>query len=345
MANPNDVTIADVARVASVSRSTVSRILNGKPDVSPETRQRVQRVIAEMGFRPHALAKRLATGKSHTIALLHPFERPSPRSIRRISLLQEFIIGAAIAAEEQGYFLNIVTSPVTPDHLLDLYRGVQVDGVVLMEIFLHDWRVEALCKSGHPFVMIGRRADNDGLSYVDVDFDSAIRAICDHLIDLGHRQIGFLGFPDSLRQAGYGPAYRTHASYVQAMNRHGLPPIYREVNFNVDDGSEATLALLDEYPSLTAIIPGGVLPGVVINALRQRGYRVPEDFSVAGLTGDSFAETVTPPLTAVNFPSFEMGYQATSILIKKLEQTPVSANQVLLSPPLTVRESTGPARR
>src|SRR5512138_2422260 len=124
----NEVTIFEVAQAAGVSITTVSRILNNKPDVSKATRQRVQQVIEALGYTPHAHAQRLAARKSRTIALLFPLERA-------VSLLElDFIVGAAAAAGEENFFFNFMTAPITKSSLFGLYRSVQVDGIILMEI-------------------------------------------------------------------------------------------------------------------------------------------------------------------------------------------------------------------
>jgi DNA-binding LacI/PurR family transcriptional regulator len=132
MSKPSNITIADVAKTAGVSVSTVSRILNGKQDVAAETRERVQQVIAELGFRPHAQAKRLRGGKTYNLALLFPMTHHGSFSYN--TLETDFIVGASVAANEGGFFFNPLTSPIADGDLLDLYRGAQIDGAVLMQI-------------------------------------------------------------------------------------------------------------------------------------------------------------------------------------------------------------------
>jgi LacI family transcriptional regulator, galactose operon repressor len=162
------ITIADVAKMAGVSVSTVSRILNNKPDVSPATRDRVLGIIQELGYRPHVQAQSLAGGRSRTIALSFP-----ARHAGFTQLELDFFIGAAQAAAERDYFFNLMTSPMTHDDLLNVYRNAYTDGVILMQICIQDWRVEMLRDYGYPFLMIGRCADNSGLSYIDLDFEAA----------------------------------------------------------------------------------------------------------------------------------------------------------------------------
>jgi DNA-binding LacI/PurR family transcriptional regulator len=339
MPDTGEVTIFDVAQAAGVSITTVSRILNNKPDVSAATRQRVQQVIEELGYHPHAQARRLAARKSRTIALLFPLDR----AVGQLEL--DFIVGAATAAGNENLFFYFVTTPITENSLLSLYRSAQVDGVILMEIHTQDWRVELLRAYDYPFVMIGHCADNTGLSFVDVDFEENIILAFDHLIELGHREIGFLGHPQAMRQQGYGPAVRCWTGYEKALQKHSLTPIYREERIDVQALFDATLTLLEARPQLTAIVAtqGSSIVGVV-RALRQAGRAVPDDFSVVGITTENVAELITPPLTTINFPAYTEGLQAARMLINQLDQKPLETEQILLPPELIVRKSTGPVR-
>jgi DNA-binding LacI/PurR family transcriptional regulator len=338
------VTIADVAEAAGVSVSTVSRIINDKPDVSEKTRIRVEQVIEELGYRPHAVARRLAAGKTHSITLLYPFEQPG-------SLVElDFIVGAATAAGEEGYLFNLITNPVTESDLLGLFRSAEVDGVILLQIHLRDWRVDLLREHGYPFVMIGRCADNTGLSFLDLNFETTMPMLLDHLVELGHRLIGFLNYPPSgasnIPDGDYGPAVRAQAAYEKAVQKHGLDLIYRQVDFTTEDVTQATLELVDEEPKLTAIfISDGARASGVIKALHQRGRDVPTDVSVVGIATDRMAELISPPLTTSDFPSYMMGYRAGKMLISRVEQGSIEVEQILIPPSLIIRNTTGPAKQ
>ena len=191
MSEENEITITDVALAAGVSVSTVSRILNNKPDVAAQTRQRVLQVIKELGYEPHVQAQRLAGGKGRTIALHYPLDY--------ISFSQQemgFINGVGAALGEVDFFFNLITTPITPDGLLRLFSRGQVDGFILMEIDLDDWRVKLLLEKDIPFVMIGRREDNTGLNFVDKMPDNDVKTIFHYLVEeLGHQEIGFSPIP------------------------------------------------------------------------------------------------------------------------------------------------------
>lgn len=339
MSNSSAITIADVAKAAGVSVSTVSRILNGKQDVAPSTRERVQQVIEALNFTPHAQAQGLRAGKTQNIALLFPYKFPGHPSYN--ALETEFIIGAAAAAGEKGFFFSLITAPMTKHSLLNLYRSAQVDGLVLMQIHTHDWRAELLRDHDYPFVMIGHCDDNTQLRFVDLDFEASVVTAFDYLVSLGHRCIGFLALPSELRDKGYGPAVRGWMGYEHALQTHRLSPLYREVGYDAKAIFEATLHLLDEQPGLTAIVTSHELASLsVIQALTQRVRCVPQDCSLVALMTERMAELSTPPLTHVEFPAHAMGYQAVDILVRSLKGDSGAEGQVLIPPRLIVRSST-----
>jgi DNA-binding LacI/PurR family transcriptional regulator len=339
-----ELTIADVAHAAGVSVSTVSRILNNKPDVAEKTRERVLTVIRATGYTPHAQAQGLRAGKTRTIAVIYPLaDYPFLQNIRQLEL--SFMVGAAAATGEANYFFNLVTRPVTEESLLNMYRSAQVDGVVLMEICMQDWRVDLLRKHGLPFVMIGRCADNEGLSYIDLDIEQAVIAAFDHLVALGHRRIGFLSYSAAVYQREFGPAIRSRLAYQRALQKHNLPSLHREVGFTVQDSFDATLDLLGEQPKLTAIVTD--LDQMAVGCLwglHESGLVVPDDFSVVGITTEDQAQMTVPPMTSIEFSASKMGYEAVKMLIAKLQEKQPENHPILISPTLTQRGTSGPPR-
>jgi DNA-binding LacI/PurR family transcriptional regulator len=343
MSDSNDFTIADVAKAAGVSVSTVSRILNGKQDVAQQTRERVQQVIEQLGYSPHAQAQRLRAGKTRNIALLFPALYHDNHPYSPLDL--DFIIGASAAAGNQDFFFNLTTTDVTKRNLLNMYRSAQVDGLVLMQIHMQDWRVELLRQHGYPFVMIGHTADNTGISFIDLDFEATVLMAFEHLVNLGHRYIGFLALPTAARQQGFGPAVRAWLGYEQALHKHNLAPLYRECGYGGENIFDAMLALLDEQPGLTAVVSGHGIPALnIMRALGERGRSVPDDCSVISIVTNRIAEMTAPPMTNIDFPSYTMGYQAIEMLIRMLEQDSAQPDQILIPPRLVLRQSTGPAR-
>jgi DNA-binding LacI/PurR family transcriptional regulator len=341
MGSKDPATIFDIAEAAGVSVSTVSRILNNKPDVSEKTRRQVLQIIEELNFTPHAQARRLASGESQTIALFDPVNLKGERVIDQLHL--DFMIGGADAAGAQNYFFNVQTTNINRRTLLDMYRQVQVDGVILMEIFQQDWRVDLLRENGLPFLMIGRCEDCEDLSYIELDIEAVARTAVRHLVELGHKKIGVISFPREMRDQGYGPAVYGWRGYQAALAEFGVEPHLREISFSIPEVAAATRSLLDETPDLTGLVvlTDASIPGA-LTVLKNSGRRVPEDFSIIGLAIDRIAELMHPKLTAVRFPSYEMGYRAVTMLIDKLRDPSLPVEQHLLPPELVVRETTAP---
>ena len=333
------VTITDVAKAAGVSVPTVSRILNNKEYVADETRQRVQKAISTLGYAPHTQARRLRGGASMTLAMHYPIE--SPHELRSV-VETPYITGAAAAVSEKEYFLNFLVSQLTAESLLNMYRSNQIDGVILLQVCIDDWRVNLLRENRYPFVMIGRCADLEGLSFIDLDFETAMLDAFDYLVELGHRNIGFLNYPETWHQAGIGPAVHSLDGYQQALNQYGFSSCYREIGLHsVEEGFEGTNDLLRENPDLTAIITVSHMTAAgSIKALTQQGRSVPQDCSVMtiGFGGD-FADALTPSLTTLEWSPYEVSYQATLMMTEALRQEELPPQQVLVPPRLVVRES------
>ena len=187
-------TISDIAKRAGVSKSTVSYVLSGKRPISEEVKQSVFAVMKELGYEQiNPLGRSLATKKSRAVALaLPPLTPKDPASHFDLLLRAEFMLGASEAAAQQNYSLLLWPHPKDEQDLLRMLRGTAIDGLILMDIRLHDARVELLKEHHYPFSMIGHRQNNDGLSFVDFDFADAVQTCVHHLADLGHRHLLFV---------------------------------------------------------------------------------------------------------------------------------------------------------
>lgn len=332
-----NATIRDVARMANVSVATVSRILNDKPDVSKETRQKVLDVIGELGYARSMQWKQITSGKTKVITLHYPYKLDISN---QVSL--HFITGITRACEEHGYSLHLVTQSLNENRLLDFYRTNQSDGLILMEIQTDDWRVELLRKQKLPFVMIGHCEKNDGVSFVDFDFESAMTFAVHHLVDLGHRNIAFVSLITDLKENHYGPSVRALNGYEKACARYKLPKLYCETENGFENVKLATLNIIRKRPEVTAIVTifDTAMPGIS-SAINTLGLKVPEDVSFVGLGDEQGTELTSPSLTVLDFPASFMGYEAAKILINKLEKGTKTVKQILVEPKLVIRSSTG----
>lgn len=336
-------TIIDIAKASGVSISTVSRIINNKPDVSEETRERVLAVIKEHRFAPQVSWQQLASGKSRFITLHYP-QTPT-----RIHLMNSFVIGAAAACEKANYSLNVVVSPLDETSLLTFFRSGQTDGMILMEIMMRDWRVELLRQANFPFIMFGHCEDNTGLSFFDFDIESGIKMSVEHLVELGHKQIGFISvepfaFSGTEASSDYGHTHWSVKGFKDACKQYSLPVICRRIQMAKESVENEVHQLLTEYPRLTAIITSQdvAIPGI-IKAVQNKGLRIPEDISIVASTIEQMAELTTPPLTTINYNAEAASYQAAMLLIEQLEGTSEGEKQVLFPFELVIRGSTGTA--
>jgi len=333
----------DVAKRAGVAVSTVSYALNGTRPISEETRQRIFAAMEELGYKPNALARGLASKRSRIIALHFPIPE------RGVGLTEiEFITSAAHTARENGYEMVLWTSEM---HNIDeLRRSTQqglVDGVVAMEVYLNDERIHLWREAGLPFSLIGRNADTTGIRYVDTDFELAAQDTVRYLSEAGHTHIGFLNQSQPVYNAGYGPVVRAQRSYELAMQAAGLTGVTQFCRTAAAAGYEAFDSLLAEDPDLTALITinDRAVPGVM-QAAADRGWRIPDDFSLVVIgSSASVAELMTPPVTTAEPQNAAMGRLGVELLIQQLEGKEPGETQILLPCQLVVRGSSGPCRR
>jgi DNA-binding LacI/PurR family transcriptional regulator len=333
-------TMAEIARRAGVSLSTVSYALSGKRPISEATRRRVLQAVEELDFQPHAVGRALASRRSKTIALFFP---SLARGISEGVL--EFLTNAAETAAQHGYSFLFSTSPPEDSEILRMVRQGFVDGLILMEVKLHDPRVALLKERNYPFALIGHCADNTGISFVDLDFAHAVATAVAHLAELGHRRIAFVNVSRDLHEAGYGPAVRSIAGFERALAAHGVEGIARLCLPVPAAGYEIVEELLTADPNLSAIVTiNREAIGGMLQAIADRGLRIPDDLSLVGVVSERLAGLYSPALTTLNFPAAEMGRRGAELLIRQLEGGGAEPVHCLLQAELAVRQTTGPYR-
>lgn len=338
-------TIADVAKQAKVSVSTVSYAINGTRPISEKTRKRIFAAMDSLGYRPNALARGLASKKSRIIALL------LPTTSRGLGLTEiEFVISASKTAREHGYHLVLWSTEIRDANELEqLMKQGLVDGIIVMEIHEQDDRIDLLRKINFPFSMIGRTQNNSGINYVDISFGQTMNIVLEHLSDLGHTHIGFLNQSREEYEAGYGPAVRSQRWFLNEIEARGLKGTTIFCEPSSEAGYTAVSTLLAQDPDLTAIVMMNdwALPGI-LRAVADRGWRIPEDFSIVSIvTAAPLAEMTSPTITTAEAPAYELGRLGTDMLIQQLEGTNKEFSEVLIPCKLTIRESTAdcpPAR-
>jgi DNA-binding LacI/PurR family transcriptional regulator len=265
-------------------------------------------------------------------------------------MMNSFVIGAAAACEKANYSLNVVVSPLDETSLLSFFRSGQTDGMILMEVQMQDWRVKFLRQNGFPFIMFGHCANNTGLSYVDFDMEAGVKMAMEHLIGLGHRQIGFVSaepfaFTGVESESGYGHTHWSVKGYKDACKQYDLPVICERIQFAMESVEKGVLRLLAKNPHLTAILTSQDMAVTgIIKAVQNRGLRIPEDISIVASAIEQMAELTTPPLTTINSQAEAASFQAAMLLIEQLEGNLDGERQILFPFELAVRGSTGIAR-
>jgi len=332
--------IAEVARLAGVSRSTVSYVLSGKRQVTDVTRQRVLRVIDEVGYRPSAVARSLRHGETRTLGLVVPPLR------HRLSAEQLYFVGAvADAAADHDYDILLSPSGGDREAAFDKLIGERrVDGIVLMETGEHDDHARKLAESRFPFVTIGRTG-SDAHAWVDLDYSGLVAEGARQLYALGHRQVALINRPQELFDRGYGPAIRAHQGFQQACAELGMtgPALC------CDDLPAAAHGCAEKIyataPEVTAIltINEQVLSGLLF-ALHERGRSVPAEVSVLAVASCRIATTVQPQVSAADVPAEEMGRHAVETLLQLIATPSAPLAHILLSPPFEDRGSVAAVR-
>jgi DNA-binding LacI/PurR family transcriptional regulator len=201
--------------------------------------------------------------------------------------------------------------------------------------------METLQKLHFPFVMIGRCQDNHELSFIDFDFEKAVIQAYAHLLELGHKKIGFFTFPESWHNARLGPAVRAKLGFQEVIRRYNLEPIFYESNLSVEDSRSCVKEAIDQHPDMTAIVAlHNTIAVGAINAIHGSGKRVPEDYSIFGVALGQESDLIIPPLTAIPWEGYHIGQQAASILIQKLNTNEPVIEQFLVLPKIEMRCST-----
>ncbi|MER5430761.1 LacI family DNA-binding transcriptional regulator [Streptomyces sp. NPDC002588] len=327
--------ITDVARRAGVSPSTVSYALSGKRPISAQTRQRVEAAARELGYRPHAGARALASSRSNVLALVVPL-----RAGIHVPVVMQFAVSVVTAARRHDHDVLLLTQEEGEDGLRRVADAALVDALILMDVQLHDPRLPLLRSLGRPSVMIGFPRDSTGLTCIDLDFRTAGELCVAHLAQLGHRVVALVGSPPEVYVRGTAFAQRVVQGFTAAADRGGLASAVHPCEANPAAARRVAERLLREQPALTGVVVHNeAVLEPLIDAFGHLGLRVPGDLSVTAICPDELAERLR--VTSVALPSAEVGGRAVELLMEKLAGGAVP-EATLLRPRLTRRESTAP---
>jgi LacI family transcriptional regulator len=331
-------TINDVARIAGVSKKTVSRAINSSPLLNEDTRKRVASVIAELGYVPNPQARALALRRNFLLGLIH--DNPNAQMVLSA---QEGILDAIRDTE-----FALVMRPVdrhSSTMLQDIRRFLEqqrVYGVLLLPPISENEKVAALCREmGCGYVRMGSAELDDSAHLVQSNDRAAVTQAVEYLIGLGHRHIGLITGPD-----GFRSSQERQQGFVDALARHGIssgPELIAKGSYTFETGLAAAERLLESRPRPTAIFcSNDEMAAGALHAARQRDIEVPGQLSLVGFDDTAIAAHLWPPLTTVRWPIRTMARTAALKLID-----PASAGEQAASFPsdLVRRASAVPPQR
>ena len=290
-------TIADIARLAGVSKSTVSRALNDSPLIGEDTKSRIRALAKEHNFQINAPARRLSMQQSRTIAFVtHAYHKDF--SVADLFGL-EILGGVSNGLAKQGYDLLIIhVDPQDTKWAHQYFDTGRVDGFILMTSTRKQTHVKALTEVNAPFIIWGVPQPNQKYCSVTGDNFNGGKAATEHLISSGRQKIGFIGGPTYELEVQHRlEGYRTA---LNAAGRSVDPALIEHGDFSNTSGAEALKRLLDKVSDMDAVFVNSDLMAIAaMDAIREAGRRVPEDIAVVGYDDLSIAEHSNPPLTTI----------------------------------------------
>ncbi|HTO21062.1 MAG TPA: LacI family DNA-binding transcriptional regulator [Spirochaetia bacterium] len=340
-ARKKPVTSFDVARRARVSRATVSFVLNAVEGekISARTRERVLKAARDLGYVPHAAGKALARRRTENVALVYT---RTYHHLASHSIMLRLIDGLMQAVHDHGLHLMIdaVEEVTTGTNLLKLARANHIDGLIMLEPRMHDEQLLALAADRFPVVLVGSLPGTEVCS-IDIDNTEAARQAVEHLVSLGHRDIGCI----TNAPAHFTAAAARLGGYQRALESHGIPlrpSLVRNGAFNPESGYSAMRSLLSEAERPTAVfVASDAVAFGALRAVSEAGLAVPGDLAVFGFDNVVDSLYSRPALSTVGFPVERHGRRSGEILFELMNGTISAPYQEITPFELIVRESSG----
>lgn len=330
--------IDKVAKLAHVSRSVVSRVLNNHPNVSEEARGRVMKVVEQHNYRPNSVARSLATSSTYQIGVLTSRIGDESLGNGYWTLLYLGIFEECI---RNGYYvrLSFYSSSMTRE-LHDLILNEHhLDGIICLNEEVTEFTVDRFSEIDMPVVLVGHNPNFPDICSVDVDNYTGGKKAVNHLTDLGHKHIGGIFGNQNVQETEF-----RMKGYKDVLTESGISinEEYMSVgSYSQQDGHDTMSKWLEKYPEMTAVFcASDTLAMGALLALYEQGISVPEKFSVVGFDGLPISKYMIPPLTTIAQPTFGKGERAARILIDKIRNENHETVHVNLEPELLVRKST-----
>lgn len=333
------VTIKDVAALAGVSPSTVSRTCKNNPSISEETKERVRKAMAKLGYEPNFQASNLASQNSRTIGIILP---ASAKEVYENSFYLEAIQGISHYCNGRQYMTTIVTGQDEAeilDAVCSMSRSGKVDGFIILYSKKDDPVIDYLFNEGLLYILIGKATQYTNQTiYIDNDNLLAGREAAEYLYQLGHRRIAYLGSDSSLmfsadRKAGYQLALASHQLPVR-------PEYCVEVKNVSQNNEEAIRGLLMQKDRPTAILVSDDILAVSLERVCLENHlAIPEDLSIISFNNSLFARLTSPQLTSIDIGAGQLGSEAASQIINHIENPNLLATKIIVPHHLIERDS------
>lgn len=330
------VRIYDVAGRAGVSLATVSAVTTGKRPVAAATRQRVLRAIEELGYHANANAQALVKGSTNTLALLIP-----PLGAWQ-NVMEMFVTLILDAASRSGYDVLVSIATEDDESFQRLVAEQRVDGVLLLEVFLDDRRIERLRSLRFPFVAIGRPAHYETIDCVDVDFVEVVGSLVDFLADLGHRRVALMNSPQHLYDRGHGPARRCEEGFFAACERRELDGTVLRCERSNRGGFGETEWALEHHRATAFVVANYFILGSLYQTIADSGRRIPDDVSVVAVSDLRVHPDLHPVPTVAPHAIDEMSETAVRMMVERLSEPSLAPRCRLLSRSIELGGSTAP---
>ncbi|WP_340015820.1 LacI family DNA-binding transcriptional regulator [Paenibacillus sp. FSL K6-1318] len=332
------ITIKDIAKLAGVSPSTVSRVISNHPRISTKTSLKVKQIMKELNYHPNIIAKSLVSKTTHTLGIMLP--RPAEELFQNY-FFGELLRGIITHATRMNYELLLTTETSSDNELHAISRlvhGRRVDGILLLGSKRDDPIISFLEAEKFPFVLIGRSEAHPNAPMVDNDNVQTAYDATHHLIAQGHTRIGFVSGPPDITLS-----HDRMLGYQKALAQAGLDADSDwivEGEFLQESGFRAMSLFmsLPDRPTAIVVIDDNVAFGV-LRALAELHYLVPEDISVVSFNNIALSELASPPLSSIDIGTYQLGYTAVQVLLKILSGEPQHHNPVIIPHRLIVRES------
>lgn len=327
-----NATIYDVAGAARVSLATVSRVLNNPEKVNEETRKRVLEVIKQLGYRPNAIARGLASRKTTTVGII-------VSDITRASVSQ-MIHGIMTIAKQFSYSIKVFSMNDEPslDDFVRLVVAEQVDGVIFLNDELDQNQMNQIKKmlddSNVPFILSNVISEDQNIPAVNIDFETAAYEITKKMIENGRKNIYLFS---TVRR--YSANNRKEAGYIKAMEEVGLEPKIFRTSGDPDINSLHFAEFFNNHEVDGVISVRDSIAVSFMNIAQKNGHKIPEDILVVGFQNTKYAQLSRPTLTCVDTPVYDLGAAAMELLTKIMKEEPVEETKIVLPYSVFYRES------